>query len=127
MYGLRGGIAIRYLNGLFVFCLTIIIAYDYFPNVSQIVEVPKLVIIFLLIGLLLVGMLFEWKIRVDDKDALKWQVFITTYILFLMGLFTVLGGKSTVGMSFNNGFFWLVLLISLLKIISQWKKVMVLK
>ena len=127
MYGLRGGIAIRYLNGLFIFCLTIIIAYDYFPNVSQIVEVPKLVIIFLLIGLLLVGILFEWKIRVDDKDALKWQVFITTYILFLMGLFTVLGGKSTVGMSFNNGFFWLVLLISLLKIISQWKKVMVLK
>ena len=90
-------------------------------------KVPKLVIIFLLIGLLLVGMLFEWKIRVDDKDALKWQVFITTYILFLMGLFTVLGGKSTVGMSFNNGFFWLVLLISLLKIISQWKKVMILK
>ena len=90
-------------------------------------KIPKLVIIFLLIGLLLVGMLFEWKIRVDDKDALKWQVFITTYILFLMGLFTVLGGKSTVGMSFNNGFFWLVLLISLLKIISQWKKVMILK
>lgn len=90
-------------------------------------KIPKLVIIFLLIGLLLVGMLFEWKIRVDDKDALKWQVYITTYILYLMGLFTVLGGKSTVGMSFNNGFFWLVLLISLLKIISQWKKVMVLK
>ena len=90
-------------------------------------KVPKLVIIFLLIGLLLVGMLFEWKIRVDDKDALKWQVYITTYILYLMGLFTVLGGKSTVGMSFNNGFFWLVLLISLLKIISQWKKVMILK
>lgn len=117
----------RYLNGLFVFCLTIIIAYDYFPNVSRMVTIPKLVIIFLLIDLLFISMLFEWKIRVDDKDALKWQVFITTYILFLMGLFTVLGGQSTVGMSFDNGFFWIVLFISLLKIISLWKKIMVLK
>lgn len=117
----------KYLNGLNVLCLTILIAYDYFPNVLQIVKVPKLVIIFLLIGLLLVSMLFERKISVDDKDAIKWQVFITTYILFLMGLFTVLGGESAIGMSFTNGFFWLVLLISLIKILTHWKKVKVSK
>lgn len=117
----------RYLNGFCIFCLTILIAYDYYPNVSDIVKVTESSIVFLLIGLLLVSILFERKISIDGKVVLKREVFITTYILFLMGLFTVLGGKSAVGMSFTNGIFWIVLLIALLKIITQWKKVKVSK
>ncbi|MCJ0930511.1 hypothetical protein MST22_05025 [Virgibacillus halodenitrificans] len=40
-----------------------------------------------------------------------------------MSLFTILGGKSATGISFSNGFFWIVLLISLFEMLTQWKKV----
>ena len=68
-------------------------------------------------------MLFKRNKSVYEKAVLKWQVFIVSYILFLMGLFTVLGGESTSGISFSNGAFWIVLLLSIFEIFSQWKKV----
>lgn len=113
----------KYITVLIVFCFTVLFAYDYFPTIKAVVEVPKLVFIFLVIGLFLVSMLFNRNTSVANKGVLKWQVFITTYIVFLMGVFTVLGGKSDTGISFSNGVFWVVLLISLFEIFTQWKKV----
>ncbi|APH06964.1 hypothetical protein A9C19_05045 [Bacillus weihaiensis] len=108
---------------LIIFCFTILFVYDYFPNNSLLVEVPKSVFSFLVIGLYLVSMLFKRKRSVDSKNVLKWQVFTIVYILFLMGLFTILGGESTTGISFSNGYFWIVLFIALIGIFFQWKKV----
>lgn len=113
----------KYITVLVVFCFTLLFAYDYFPSISQIVEVPKSVFIFLLIGLVLVSLFLNRGRNVDNKDTLKCQIFITGYIFFLMGLFTILGGESATGISFSNGFFWLVLVISLFEMLSQWKKV----
>lgn len=118
-----GGLGLKYIAILIVFCFTVLFAYDYFPSMTHMIEVPKTVLILLVLGLLLISMLFKRKKRVYEKAVLKWQVFIASYILFLMGLFTVLGGESTSGISFSNGVFWLVLLISIFEILSQWKKV----
>ena len=113
----------KYIAILIAFCFTVLFAYDYFPSITHVIEVPKTVFIFLVLGLFLISMLFKRNKRVYEKAALRWQVFIASYILFLMGLFTVLGGESTSGISFSNGVFWLVLLISILEIFSQWKKI----
>ncbi|WP_083584286.1 hypothetical protein [Bacillus weihaiensis] len=113
----------KYIAMLIIFCFTILFVYDYFPNNSLLVEVPKSVFSFLVIGLYLVSMLFKRKRSVDSKNVLKWQVFTIVYILFLMGLFTILGGESTTGISFSNGYFWIVLFIALIGIFFQWKKV----
>ncbi|SDQ56362.1 hypothetical protein SAMN05216231_1953 [Virgibacillus salinus] len=114
---------LRYITVLIVFCFTILFAYDYFPSISQVVEIPKSVLIFLVIGLVLASIYCSRGRNFDNKDTLKWQVFITGYIFFLMGLFTFLGGESATGISFRNGFFWLVLLISLVEMFSKWRKV----
>ncbi|WP_408006422.1 hypothetical protein ACJROX_17150 [Pseudalkalibacillus sp. A8] len=113
----------KYVTVLIVFCFTILLAYDYFPNMSQMISVPDTVFIFLIIGLFLISMLLNRNKSVDIKDALKWQVFFTSYVLILMGIFTVLGGKSAIGISFSNGVFWLVLFISLFEMFLQLKKV----
>lgn len=117
------GIGLKYIAILIVFCFTVLFAYDYFPGFTHVIEVPKTVFIILVLGLFLISMLFKRDKRFYEKAVLKWQVFIASYILFLMGLFTVLGGKSTSRISFSNGVFWLVLLISIFEILSQWKKV----
>lgn len=113
----------KYTTVVVVFCFTVLFAYDYVPSISQIVEVPKSVFIYLLIGLVLVSIFFNRGRNVDNKDSLKWHIFIIGYIFFLMGLFTIFGGDSAAGISFGNGFFWIVLLISLFEMLSEWKKV----
>lgn len=119
----NGGIYLKYITVLIVICFTVLFAYDYFPGISQIVEIPKSVFIFLLIGLVLVSLFFNRGRSVEKNDTLKWQIFITGYIFLLMGLFTIFGGRSATGISFGNGFFWIVLLISLFEMLTQWKKV----
>lgn len=113
----------KYIAILIIFCFTILFIYDYFPNISLLVEVPKSVFCFLVIGLYIVSLLFNRKRSVDSKNVFKWQAFTIVYILFLMGLFTILGGESATGISFSNGYFWIVLLIALIEIFFQWKKV----
>ena len=113
----------KYIAILIFFCFTVLFAYDYFPGFTHVIEVPKTVFIILVFGLFLISMLFNRNKEVSEKAVLRWQVFITVYILFLMGLFTVLGGESASGISFSNGVFWLVLLISIFEIVSQWKRV----
>jgi len=55
--------------------------------------------------------------------VLKWQIVSTVYILFLMVLLTALGGKSVSGISFDNGFLWIVFLFSLFEMYFKWKKI----
>lgn len=83
-------------------------------------EVPKSIFVFLVVGLFLISI--NRKRNYDKNAILKWQVFITSYILLLRGVFTVLGGESASGISFSNRVIWFLLLISLFEIFSQWKK-----
>lgn len=108
---------------LILICFTLLLAYDYFPTLSQMVPVPKILLIFLIPGLFLISRILNRKNSVDIKTALKEQVLFTFYVLFLIGLFTILGGESSVGISFSNGIFWLVLFISLIEMFMEWKKV----
>ena len=60
---------------------------------------------------------------VNNKDILKWQIFWVIYVLFLMGLLTILGGQSSSGIALDNVIVLIVLIISLFQIYSRWKKV----
>ncbi len=102
---------------------TLLFVSDYFPNVPLADSIPKGVLIALVLGLFLFSLMFKKYRDTNNKEILKWQIFLTIYILFLMGLFTILGEQSSSGIAFDNGFLWLVLLISLFEMHSQWKKV----
>ncbi|WP_066193485.1 MULTISPECIES: hypothetical protein [Gracilibacillus] len=100
--------------------LTLLLVYDYFP-IQQLV-VSKTTVSMLLLVCILISLFFQRYTKNDRQDGLKWQAFITIYILCLIGIFSLLGGESSVGISFHNGFFWIVLLISLAEMFFQWKK-----
>lgn len=108
---------------LIVLFMTLLILHDYFPNNPLADVFPANVLIVLIVGLYLFSLAFKKHSDKENKKILAWQIFSTVYFLILLVLFTLLGGKSTTGISFDNGFLWIVLLISIFEIKSQWKKV----
>lgn len=103
--------------------ITLLFVYDYFPNNPLPDALPKGVLIALILGLFLLSLIFKKYRNTNNQEILKWQIFMTLYILFLMGVLTILGGQSSSGIAFDNGFLWVALFIALIEIYSQWKKV----
>lgn len=122
----KGGDLMRFLKIfeiIIILSFTLLFVYDYFPNIPLADAIPKSILIALIVGLYLFSLLFK-KYRVkNNKEILKWKIFSTAYILFIMAFFTVLGGRSSTGMSLDNVFLWIVFLISVFEMSSQWKKV----
>lgn len=58
-----------------------------------------------------------------EKIQLAFRLQITVYLLILITTFTLLGGKSNVGIDFNNIFLWIVLIIAFAEIFSSWLRV----
>ncbi|WP_019414892.1 hypothetical protein [Paenisporosarcina sp. TG20] len=113
----------RPLDVLIIFAFTLLFLFDYFPNIPLVDLIPKNFLIALIVGLYVFSLLFKKYRDIDDKGILKWQIYSTAHVLFLMGLFTVLGGESSSGISFENGFLWIVLLFSVFEMVSQWRKI----
>ncbi|WP_235801805.1 hypothetical protein [Ureibacillus manganicus] len=44
------------------------------------------------------------------------------YIILLIGTMTILGGQSSTGIAFDNEVMWIIFLMSLFSMYSQWKK-----
>jgi len=102
---------------------TLLLIFDYFPNLSFASEIPKGVLLLLIILLFSFSILFRRYLHPSSLEIFKWQVLSTIYLLFLMVLLTILGGKSTVGIAFDNVFLWIALLLIAYEMFSQWKKV----
>ncbi|MGG0668804.1 hypothetical protein ABE073_09750 [Lederbergia citrisecunda] len=62
------------------------------------------------------------KLSKEEKYVIS-QGLLTAYLVLLIAVFTLLKGKSSVGISFDNIFFWLVLMISIIELIARWRKV----
>ncbi|WP_373921293.1 hypothetical protein [Peribacillus muralis] len=108
------------MNRMYLIVITFMLVYDFFPNTLPTIVLPK-IILGLLIGFYL-SLLFKKNRHADDRAKFKEQVISILYLLFLIGLLTALGGKSSVGISFNNAFLWVVLLLSVFPIYSNWRK-----
>ncbi|NBI29002.1 hypothetical protein ERL59_08525 [Chengkuizengella sp. YPA3-1-1] len=100
--------------------ITILLIFDYFPVIS--LEITK-IFTWIFIAIIIVSIIFGRKKVKDNINEVIIQIFINIYVIFLMGLLTILGGKSTLGISFDNGFFWIIFLLSFFDIFSQWKKI----
>lgn len=99
--------------------LTLFIVYDYFPDLPLAYAIPSGVLLWLFVGLFFVSFFFR---ELNHKVSLKWQVLSLTYFVSLLAWLMILGGQSTAGISFNNVFLWIFLLMSCFDIYSQWKK-----
>ncbi|WOV82977.1 hypothetical protein PGH26_08470 [Sporosarcina jeotgali] len=111
------------LMALILLSITALMAYDFFPQLSELLFVPKPLIIMLLLLILFSGY-FVTRLQHDGSQKFKflWQVAFTTYLLALLIGFTLLGGVSQVGISLSSPALWIVLVISLFEIYQEYKK-----
>lgn len=128
-YGKMGGDGLesprssKSLDIIILLVFTLLLVYDYFPNIFLVNILPKNILMILIFGTYLFSLLFKKYNNMNNKQILKWQILSTIYPLFLISLFTILGGKSSVGLSFNNIGLWIVFLFSGLEMFQQWKKI----
>lgn len=102
--------------------VTILLVNDYFPSLSISQAIPKKVLLGLIIGMIIISNLFNRYKNSASSNIFKWGVWWLLYFIFLLGLLTVLGGKSRTDISFDNGFMWVVILLSVIELFSKYKK-----
>ncbi|WP_432355817.1 hypothetical protein [Sporosarcina sp. A2] len=111
------------LMGLILFFITVIMAYDFFPKLNNLVSIPQPVVIGLIVLSLLLGF-FVTRLQKDNSPRVKfmWQVAFMSYLVGLIIVFTLLGGVSQVGISVSSPALWIVLAISVGEILHEYKK-----
>ena len=75
-----------------------------------------------MVGTVLIGFFFKQAKNYTAEASFKSQLFGLIYFLFLMVVLRIAGGESSVGISFDSGFLYLVLIIALVQLVIQWKK-----
>ncbi|GKV55364.1 hypothetical protein NCCP2222_13110 [Sporosarcina sp. NCCP-2222] len=101
--------------------MTILLLFDFFPGISEIVLVPKPILVGSLLVVYCAG-IFLLPFQKEQKFDVLWQAVFPLYLLILIVIFTLLGGNSQSGISFSNPILWVVLLISALDIRKSYKK-----
>jgi hypothetical protein len=114
-------IIFKLIRVIFIIIFTVLFAYDYFPNNFLKSVIPEKILIIIMIALYLFSLLLGRK-NTDYKDSLKWNIFLVLYVVFLMSIYTLFGGKSALGLSLDNIFIWILLIISIHEIYSEWNK-----
>lgn len=110
---------------LMLLSMTILLAYDFFPDLIDFIYLPKSLVVALLIIIVIFSILSNRFQKDNSRLILLWQLVSMLYLFLLVVAFTVLGGISQVGISLNNPVLWIVILISIYEIYEQSKKVKV--
>lgn len=111
------------LFGGILLSITFLIANDFFPELNEVLQLPKPLFIGLILIFLFAGFFISrFQKASSPKSDLLWQVLLTSYLLLVILAFTLLGGESQVGISLSNPFLWIVLLFSFFDIAKQYKK-----
>lgn len=102
--------------------MTILLVYDYFPDIPFAEAVPLELLIVAMLVLFMVTVYRNRKHNPDQKTVFWSQVFFLVYVVALMTLLTALGGESQIGISFDKGIFWAALAITIMEISFQWRR-----
>lgn len=110
-------------SGFTLISITLLMVYDFFPELNGFIQISKPVFIGLVLLILFSGFFLN---RTNKESSPKLdlirQVILSSYLLVLIVTFTLLGGVSQVGISLSNPFLWIVLMITLYEYIKQYKK-----
>lgn len=113
----------RILSGFILLSITLLLAYDFFPDLNGFLQLSKPLFIGLILFFLFSGFFINrFQKAPSPKSELLWQIILTSYLLLLITAFTLLGGVSQVGISLSNPVLWIVLLITFFDIAKQYKK-----
>ncbi|MGE6299895.1 hypothetical protein [Guptibacillus hwajinpoensis] len=110
------------IEGLFLFSITVLLIYDYFPNVSLKERLTPTILLSLMFGTVVALFLLKSFREYTVKELFKSQLFTLVYLLFLLGVLKLAGGESALGISFSHLGVWVVVIISFLQLVVLWKK-----
>ncbi|WP_164669704.1 hypothetical protein [Virgibacillus doumboii] len=102
--------------------LTIMLIADYFPELPTSDWFPVSALLWLMLAMFLISFVVKDKAP-DRLNKVKWRLSLLLYMIVLLALLTLLGGHSSVGISFDNSFLWIVIFAGLLEVYLEWKKV----
>lgn len=110
------------IEGWFLFSITMLLIYDYFPNVSLKESLTPTILLSLMYGTVVVLFLLKRFREYTVKELFKSQLFTLIYLLILLVVLKLAGGESALGISFSHLGVWIVVIISLLQLVVLWKK-----
>ncbi|MDF2067465.1 hypothetical protein [Bacillus sp. Cr_A10] len=109
---------------IFLLSVTVLLTYDFFPMYTNLVDIPKRLLISLIIVIVIISIFTRNKNqKKDSKTILRFQTLLFIYLVGLIVLFTILGGTSQIGLNLQNPVLWVVIVISILGILKQRQKV----
>lgn len=109
------------LRGIFMLvAMTYLLVQDYFPQLMGLasgkwIAVAVIAVLFLSGG-------FTAKKGKDEKSQAIWMLGSTFYLLALLVVLPLLGGKSSMGISLSNPIIWLLLAITVVQIYIKMQK-----
>ncbi|MFD1361289.1 hypothetical protein [Lentibacillus salinarum] len=103
-------------------CVTVLLVYDYFPDIPLAGAVPLEVLIVIMLGLFVLTVYRNRQQKPDQKVVFRTQLFFLIYIVVIMAVLTALGGESQVGIGFDKGIFWAALAIGVMEVSFQWRR-----
>ena len=110
------------IEGLFLFSITLLLIYDYFPDMSLQETFPSSILLLLMFGTVVASFLFKRLREYTVKELFQSQLFMIVYLLFLLAVLKLAGGESTLGISFSHLGVQVIVIISLLQLVVLWKK-----
>lgn len=95
--------------------LTLLLIYDFFPKLISFINIPKSILIVLILVITLIG-LFMNRPQKEDVPRFNplWQIIVLAYFIALIMIFTLIGGISQVGLSLTTPFLWIMFFISII-------------
>ena len=117
-----------FLMSLLALLFTLLLVYDFFPNLNDLFYISKSLFIILMLVILLIGYFANRVLKDESPKFNLWcQVGFTSYLLALLVVLTLLDGASQVGISLSNPIVWILLVITYYDSGKEYKKLKVSK
>ncbi|MFS0763546.1 hypothetical protein [Peribacillus phoenicis] len=106
--------------GIFLL-FSILIIFDYFPNIVF-NAIPKTTLTIGIISLALIYIVINRGNAKESENSLILEAVFIFYTLVLLVVLTLMGGKSNVGISLKNPILWFVLLLTIADMTLRYRK-----
>ncbi|GAK11724.1 hypothetical protein [Geomicrobium sp. JCM 19039] len=111
------------VHTLLLIVFTLMLVGDSFPEMPIIGGVS--IVIWFIAIIIIYFIIFKVK-AIDTSDPLyrfKTQLVLTVYVVGLIFFLDVIGGQSQIGISPENEIFWLIVFVSVIDLVFQWRRV----
>ncbi|MDM5358462.1 hypothetical protein [Peribacillus sp. ACCC06369] len=96
--------------------------FDYFPHIVF-NDIPETALTFGIISVAIIYIVLNRKTEKECEHSLIVEAVFIFYTLVLIGVLTLMGGESTVGISLKNPILWFVLLLTIVDMTLRYRKI----